>query len=82
MALLKSKHGKYPKSDRSFSMGNALYNVDVNEKVNLSNKTIKSIIENYIGHETITCDDRDLPLKNKYIKELIHEKNQYYKPYH
>ena len=57
-------------------------NVDVNEKVNLSNKTIKSIIENYIGHETITCDDRDLPLKNKYIKELIHEKNQYYKPYH
>ena len=57
-------------------------NVDVNEKVDLSNKTISSIIGNYIGHETITCGDRDLPLKNKYIKEQIHEKNQYYKPYH
>ena len=34
-------------------------NIDVNEKVNLFNKTIKNIIRNYIPHETITCDDRD-----------------------
>ena len=61
-------------------------NIDVNEKVNLFNKTIKNIIKtyilktkNYIPHETIICDDRDLPWINKDIKELIHEKNQDYK---
>ena len=36
-------------------------NIDVKEKVNLFNKTIKNIIRNYIPHETITCDDRDPP---------------------
>ena len=51
-------------------------NIDVNEKVNLLNKTIKNIIRNYIPHETITCDDRDPPCINKDIKELIHDKNQ------
>ena len=63
-------------------------NIDVNEKVNLFNKTIKNIIKNYIlktknyiPHETIICDDRDLPWINKDIKELIHEKNQDYKSY-
>ena len=56
-------------------------NIDVNEKVNLFNKTIKNIILNYISHETINYDDRDLPWINKDIKELIHEKNQAYKSY-
>ena len=46
-------------------------NVDVNEKVNLFSKTIKSIIRNYIPHETVTCDDRDPPWVNSDIKELI-----------
>ena len=57
-------------------------NNDVNEKVNLFNKTIKNIILNDVPHETITCDDRDPPWINKDIKELIHEKNQAYKSYH
>ena len=56
-------------------------NIDVNEKVNLFNKTIKNIILNYIPHETITCDLRDPPWINEDIKELIHEKNQAYKLY-
>ena len=51
-------------------------NINVNEKVNLFNKTIKNIIRNYIPHETIACDDRDPPWIHKDIKELIHEKNQ------
>ena len=51
--------------------------IDVNEKVNLFNKTIKNI-RNYISHETITYNDRDPPWINKDIKELIHEKNQAY----
>ena len=36
-------------------------NIDVNKKVNLFNKTIRNIIQNYILHETVTCDDRDPP---------------------
>ena len=56
-------------------------NIDVNKKVNLFNKTIKNIIQNYIPHETITCDDRDPPWMNKDIKELIHDKNQAFKSY-
>ena len=36
-------------------------NNDINEKANLFNKTIKNIIQNYIPHEAITCDDRDPP---------------------
>ena len=51
-------------------------NIEVNEKVNLLNKTIKNIIRNYIPHETITCDDRDPNCINKDFKELIHDKNQ------
>ena len=56
-------------------------NIDVNEKVNLFNKTIKNIIRNYIPHETITCDDRDPNWINKDFKELIHDRNQAYKSY-
>ena len=57
-------------------------NIDVNEKVNLFNKTIKNIVRTKLdSHETTTCDDRDPPWINKDIKELIHDKNQAYKSY-
>ena len=35
--------------------------IDVNQKVYLFNQTIKSILYNFIPHETVTCDDRDPP---------------------
>ena len=47
-------------------------NIDVTEKVNLFNKTMKNTL-NYILHETITCNVRDSPWINKDIKEPIHE---------
>ena len=56
-------------------------NIDVNEKVDLFNKTTKIIIRNYIPHETTTCDDSDSPWINKDMKELIQKKNQVYKSY-
>ena len=43
-------------------------NIDVNEKVDLFNKTTKNVIRNNIPHETITCDDRDPAWINKDIK--------------
>ena len=64
-----------------FSWAMHFTNIDVDEKVNLFNKTIENIIRNYILYETIACDDRDPPWINKDIKELIHEKNQAYKLY-
>ena len=64
-----------------FSWAMDFTNIDVNEKVNLFNKTIKNIIRNYIPYETIACDDKDPPWINEDIKELIYEKNQAYKLY-
>ena len=51
-------------------------NIDVKEKVNLFNKTIKKIIRNYVPRETIACNKSDPPWINKDIKELIHGKNE------
>ena len=39
------------------------------------NKTIENTMSSYIPHETITCDDRDLPWITKDIKQLILDKN-------
>ena len=46
----------------------------------LFNKTIKNILSNYIPHETVPCDNRDLlPWINNNIKQLIKEKNDAYR---
>ena len=34
-------------------------NRNVNKMVNTSNETISNVLNNYIPHETINCDDRD-----------------------
>ena len=46
------------------------------------NKTIKNIFSNFFPHETVTCDDRDLPWINNNIKQLIQEKNNAYYYYY
>ena len=40
---------------------------------------IMYIFENFIPHETITCNDKDPPWMNKQIKPHISEKNALYK---
>ena len=44
-------------------------NRSVNEKVNLFNTIIPNILSNFIPHEILTCDNKDLPqfnsIKNK-----------------
>ena len=37
----------------------ALSNLIVDEQVTLFNRTILNIMENFMTHETIVCDDRD-----------------------
>ena len=39
--------------------------MSVNEKVNIFNKTILNILNNFIPHEILTCDDKDPPWFNK-----------------
>ena len=38
-----------------------------------------NIMQNVIPNENIICDDRDSPWINKEIKQLIEQKNQFYK---
>ena len=69
------------KAINEFPWERSFENNSVNEKVNISNVTIKNTLSNYIRHETIMCDDRDPLWINKNIKQLILEKNQAYKSY-
>ena len=59
----------------------ALSNVNVDEKVYFFTKTLLNIIQNFIPHETIICDDRDLPWINEETKKLMIEKNLAFKLY-
>ena len=60
----------------------ALSNVNVDEKVYFFTKTLLNIIQNFIPHETIICDDRDPPWINKEIKKLTVEKKLVFKSYY
>ena len=44
-----------------FNRQRAFSNLNINERVCFSNKTILNIISNFIPHETVLCDDRDTP---------------------
>ena len=57
----------------------AISNVNIGEKVHFFTKTLLNIIQNFIPHETIICDDRDPPWINKEIKKLMIEKNLAFK---
>ena len=52
----------------------ALSNVSFNEKVLFFTRTLLCIIQKFIPHETIICDDGDAPWVNKEIKKLMPEK--------
>ena len=64
-----------------FDWVRALSNVNVDEKVHFFTKTLLNIIQNFIPHETIICDDRDPPWINKEIKKFMVEKNLAFKSY-
>ena len=65
----------------TISTEKAFSNTNINEKVSLFNKTILNILNNYIPHETIICDDKDPPWFNSRIKSLIENKNKIRKNY-
>ena len=64
-----------------FNSLRALSDVNVDEKVYFFTKILLSIIQNFIPHEIIICDDRNPPWINKEIKKLMVEKDLAFKWY-
>ena len=48
-----------------------LNNLDVNEQVSAFNETTMNNMSNFAPSDLVTCDDRDPPWMNRYIKNLI-----------
>ena len=61
-----------------FNWERSFANEDVNEMVNIFNETISNVLNNYIPHETIICNDQDPPWINNKVKKAIQEKNQHF----
>ena len=55
--------------------------INVNDITFLFNKMVKNVFSNYIPHERVPCDNRDLPWFNENVKQLILEKNDTCKKY-
>ena len=51
---------------------------NVHQQVEIFNKTLLNIFQNYIPNEFILCDDKNSPWINEEIKTLIHRKNSLY----
>ena len=58
------------------STGKSFPNKDVNEMVNIFNKTISNVLNNHIPQETLICDNQDPPWINNEVKKAIQKKNQ------
>ena len=54
---------------------------DVDKQVAIFSDTLMNIMQNFVPNETIICDSRDPPWTNKEIKQLIEQKNQFYKQF-
>ena len=64
-----------------FDWESSLNNLDINEQVSVFNETIMNIMSNFVPNELITCDDRDPPWVNRYIKNLIVTINDFHKKF-
>ena len=56
-----------------FDWDRTFVNTNVNEKVFILNKAILNILSNFIPHETLTIDDKDLSWFTKKIKNINQE---------
>ena len=64
-----------------FDWESALSYIDANNQVSVFNSTILNFVSNFIPNETITCDDRDPPCMNSFIKNPIRAKDNFYKKF-
>ena len=67
----------------NFHWKKALYNNNVTKTVSIFYKRILNVTCNYIQHETLTYDDKDLPwisfTERSYQESLLQDKNKLYK---
>ena len=49
----------------------------MNKQVSAFNEMIVKALENFIPHETITCNNKDPPCMNKQIKTLVAEEKHF-----
>ena len=56
-----------------FDCDRAFVDINLNEKVYILNKNILNILSNFIPHETLTIDDKDLSWFTKKIKNINQE---------
>ena len=63
---------------KEFNWVKAFSNTSVYEKVDVFNRTILNILSNFIAHEIIVCNHKDLAWFSNRIKTLIQEKNSTY----
>ena len=67
-------HYKHAKVDHirkaicCFNWERSFANKDANEMVDIFKETISKVLNNYIPHETIICDDQDPPWINNQVK--------------
>ena len=59
------------KAINSFDWESSLNNLGVNEQVSVFNETVMNIMSNFVPNELVTHDDRGLPWRNRYTKNLI-----------
>ena len=62
------------RSINEFDWDRAFANKHVDEKVLIFNKTVLNVLNNFIPHEVIVCDDKDPPWFSGKIKPFINEK--------
>ena len=80
-------HFKHANSDRikraiyTFDWESALNYIDANDQVSIFNSTIRNIVSNFIPNKTITCDGRDPPWMNSFIKNLTSAKDNFHKKF-
>ena len=55
----------------NFNWEKAFYNTNVTTKVSIFNETLLNVLRNYVPHEILTCDDKDLPWFNSRVN-LLH----------
>ena len=66
------------RASKEFSWERAFSNTNVNEKVDIFNRTVLNSLSDFIPHEIIVYNDKDRPWFNNKIKTLIQEKNATY----
>ena len=70
---------KFKKSIEQVHWENIFNHYNPHEQVAISHKTIINIFPNFVPKELVTCDDRDLPWTNEFVKNKIKSKNKFCK---